>query len=308
MADAADLERRARKSSKGGFIQFFLGGDDEDAHDLYNQAANIYKQQQQWQDAYRCYLEAANLGEKKNEFIFAASNLIEASNALLKQNEHTTEHIDLLLRASGLYNRQGRFAQSGRILKNAADAFEARGDHKNAIDFYLKSSEFYELDEFGKVSASQVRMKYAELASQHSGKYTEAIKIYESEAHKSLGNQLLQYGAKDTFLKAGLLHLAACDATDAQIAFNKYGAADPKFTTSREGRFLKALIDACDAEDHDMFQKAVVDYDGISRLDPWKVHMLVKIRETLPKSHVDVGSVPAGHPVEDDPDEHIDLT
>ncbi|GFE54817.1 WW domain containing protein [Babesia ovis] len=300
MDNPADIERKARKSSKGGLMQFFFGGDDEDAHDLFNQAANMYKQQKQWKDAARCYTEAAKIGEKKSEFIFAASNLVDAANALVKDNEHTTEHIELLTRAANIYNRQGRFSQSGRILKNAAEAFEQKGDHNNAIDLYLKASDYYELDEFGKVAGSQTRMKYAELASQYAGKYTEAIKIYETEGHKNLKNQLLQYGVKDIFLKAGLLHLAACDATDAQIAFTKYEAADPKFASSREGRFLKALIDACEAEDAAMFQQAVVEYDGISRLDPWKVQMLVKIKESLPQVRGEVGAPPAME------EEHID--
>ncbi|GIX63192.1 SNAP protein, putative [Babesia caballi] len=250
MSTAADIEKKARKSTKG-LLQFFFGSSQEDAHDLFNQAANLYKQQQQWKDAARCYLEAASRGEKEKEHIFAASNLVEAANALLKSDEHTVEHIDPLMRAANLYNCQGRFSQSGRIMKNAAEDFEARGDHLNAIQFYLKAAEYYELDEFGKVAGSQARMKYAELASQHTEKYTEAIRvsfrgvaetvvqIYETEGNKNLKNQLLQYGVKDIFLKAGLLHLVACDATDAQIAYTKYTAADAKFATSREGRFLK---------------------------------------------------------------------
>ncbi|ORM41685.1 Choline-phosphate cytidylyltransferase [Babesia sp. Xinjiang] len=303
MNDAADLERRARKSSKG-FLQFFFGGDDEDAHDLFNQAANIYKQQKQWKDAARCFLEAATIGEKKNEHVFAASNLVDAANAILKNDEHSVEHLEVLMRAANLYNRQGRFSQSGRIMKNAADDFEAKGDHVNAIECYLKASEFYELDEFGKVAGSQARLKYAELASQYAGKYTEAIKIYETEGHKNLKNQLLQYGVKDIFLKAGLLHLAACDVTDAQIAYTKYTTADSKFASSREGRFLKAIIDACDAEDAEMFQQAIVEFDAISKLDPWKVQILVKIKATLPQERGKVGAPSSMLPQGDDYDEH----
>ncbi|GBE60633.1 soluble N-ethylmaleimide-sensitive factor attachment protein [Babesia ovata] len=176
MTTAADIERKARKSSKGLF-QFIFGGADEDAHDLFNQAANLYKQQRQWKDAARCYLEAAAKGEKENEHMFAASNLVEAANAILKNDEHTVEHIDPLMRAASIYNKQGRFAQSGRIMKIAAEEFEAKADHLNAIDFYQKAAEFYELDEFGKVAGSQARLKYAELASQYAEKYTDAIRV-----------------------------------------------------------------------------------------------------------------------------------
>lgn len=87
------------------------------------------------------------------------------------------EHIDVLMRAANLYNAQGRFAQSGRILSNAADGFRERGYHKNAIDLYYKAAEFYELDEYGKVACSQIRMKYADLVSQYTEKYTEAIRV-----------------------------------------------------------------------------------------------------------------------------------
>ncbi|KAK1443634.1 tetratricopeptide repeat domain containing protein [Babesia gibsoni] len=276
MLTPEELERKAKKNVRS-FLQLIFGKDDEEAQELYNQAGNLYKQQKRWSDAVRCYMSAAKIAEKDNEPIFAASNLVEAANAMLKDDPHTMEHLDPLLQAANLYSSQGRFSQSGRILKNAAESFEERGDHKRAIELYSKSAEFYDLDEFGKVACSQIRLKYADLVSQYSDKYTEAIKIYETEAYKNLKNQLLRYGTKDIFIKSGLLHIVTGDATDAQIAFDKYSAADPKFPSSREGRFLKSLIDACEAEDAAGFQHAVEEFDGISKLDPWKVHILVKV-------------------------------
>ncbi|KAK1939836.1 putative SNAP protein [Babesia divergens] len=308
MSSPEELERKAKKSTKGLF-QYIFGSGDDDAQDLFNQAANLYKQRKQWKDAARCYLEAAAIGEREKDTIFAASNLVEAANAMQKDDEYTLEHIDVLMRAANLYNAQGRFAQSGRILSNAADGFRERGDHKNAIDLYYKAAEFYELDEYGKVACSQIRMKYADLVSQYTEKYTEAIRIYETEGYKNLKNQLLQYGVKDIFLKAGLLHVAGCDATDAQIAFDKYSAAEPKFAASREGRFLKAIIDACEAEDATQFQQVVEEFDSISKLDPWKVHVLVKIKATLPGTHDGVGAPRLDADEQNgDSDEHVDLT
>ncbi|AFZ80632.1 soluble nsf attachment protein SNAP, putative [Theileria equi strain WA] len=283
MSTPQELEKKARSSAKSLF-SFIFGSNSDEAQDLYNQAGNQYKQLHQWKDAARCFQEAANIGEKNKDMLFAASNLVEASNALLKFDSNSLDHVDPLIRATTIYNTQGRFAQSGRILKKAAEHFEENSDPENAIKFYKKAAESFELDEYGKTSGSQCLLKFADLSSLHpdlpslkSNAYIDAIKIYEEEGKKNTRNSLLQYGVRDLFLKAGLLHILAVDITDARIAHKKYINTDPKFENSREDKFLNGLIEAYEALDVAEFTKILRDYDGISKLDPWKISILSKV-------------------------------
>lgn len=46
MSSPEELERKAKKSTKGLF-QYIFGSGDDDAQDLFNQAANLYKQRKQ---------------------------------------------------------------------------------------------------------------------------------------------------------------------------------------------------------------------------------------------------------------------
>ncbi|RQX71727.1 soluble NSF attachment protein [Toxoplasma gondii CAST] len=88
-------------------------------------------------------------------------------------------------------------------------------------------------------------------------------------------------GAKDFYLKALVLLLSSGDAVSAQIALERYVARDPRFEGSREGRLATALVAAMQEGDAEAFTAALDDFDRISKLDPWKIHFLLKAKRRL---------------------------
>ena len=54
------------------------------------------------------------------------------------------------------------------------------------------------------------------------------------------------------------------------------------FAAAREGKLLADLITAFKDADGDGFSNAVYNYDQISKLDPWKTTVLLKV-----KAHID---------------------
>mmetsp|Transcript_20740 Transcript_20740/g.17323 ORF Transcript_20740/g.17323 Transcript_20740/m.17323 type:complete len:83 (+) Transcript_20740:363-611(+) len=79
----------------------------------------------------------------------------------------------------------------------------------------------FEMDEYSKAPHSQCMLKVAELSAEV-GKYEDAAKIFEKEGEKALHNSMLQFGAREHFLKAGIMWMCAGDPVTASIAVERY--------------------------------------------------------------------------------------
>merc|ERR1712224_503602 len=111
--------------------------------------------------------------------------------------------------------------------------------------------------------------------------YSRAAELFEKEGEKALQNTLLQYGAKDHFFNAGILHLALGDSVSVEIAVDRYCASDPKFAASREGKLLSDLSAAFKGQDADGFVEKLAEFDEITPLDAWKIEFLNKAKGHL---------------------------
>ena len=61
----------------------------------------------------------------------------------------------------------------------------------------------------------------------------------------------------------------------------KYENQDATFSSTREAKFLKALLEAVEGGDQELFTGAVVEFDQITKLDNWKTGMLLKIKRSI---------------------------
>lgn len=61
----------------------------------------------------------------------------------------------------------------------------------------------------------------------------------------------------------------------------KYSNQDATFTSTREAKFVSALIEAVEAGDQESFTGAVVEFDQVTKLDNWKTGMLLKIKRGI---------------------------
>merc|ERR1719343_851567 len=127
----------------------------------------------------------------------------------------------------------------------------------------------FELDDHATSNFTKCNLKAAEYAARD-GDLEEAIQIFEAEGEKALQNALLQYGAKDHFLRAGILHLCRGDSVTVNLAVEKYRSLDPRFAGSREGDLLGGLAEAFENQDVEAFVDKLGEYDTVTTLDPWK--------------------------------------
>eukprot|EP01068_Selenidium_serpulae_P006483 Selendium_serpulae@DN4406_c0_g1_i1.p1 len=91
----------------------------------------------------------------------------------------------------------------------------------------------------------------------------------------------MQFGAKEHFLKAGILYLAKGDSVDCKIACDRYDSQDPRFASSREGKLFRALVEAHEQQDVEAFSSALKEFDSLSPIDSWKVHFLYNVKQQL---------------------------
>lgn len=61
----------------------------------------------------------------------------------------------------------------------------------------------------------------------------------------------------------------------------KYSTQDTTFSSTREAKFLQALIEAVEAGDSEAYTGAVVEFDQVTKLDNWKTNILLKIKRSI---------------------------
>jgi alpha-soluble NSF attachment protein len=280
-----------KKLNKGGFFSFLSGGSKlDEAQELYQKAANQFKLAHEWNDAADCYVQYAMCSSKLGIASDEANGYVEAANCLKRIS--TANSLEWYNKAIALFSNSGRYGQAAKQLRNVAEMLEQDEQLEKAVDFFQRAVDMYMMDEHSKSNMSQCSIKVAELSARL-GKYEEAAKGFEKEGEKSLSNNLLQFGAREHFLKAGILYLAAGDPVTATIACDRYHQMDPRLEGTRESELLKGLTSACVENDLDAFLAAVQRYDSISRLDPWKTQILVVAKGKLAggTSHSAAGEV-----------------
>jgi alpha-soluble NSF attachment protein len=184
----------------------------------------------------------------------------------------------------------GRLTQAAKLCKECAELYEneevavtgSKSAIVLAIETYEQAAELFEMED-GKSQAGQCQAKVAELCSAalDPPDLIRAAKIYDDLGRKCLESNLLKFNAKGHFLQAILCHLANSDAIGAQQAMQRYEGVDYTFSESREGKFCRQLIDCVEGFDVEGFGTACYEYDRISKLDPWKTSMLVKVKRSI---------------------------
>jgi len=71
------------------------------------------------------------------------------------------------------------------------------------------------------------------------------------------------------------------DTVAAKRNMAKYATQDNSFPSTREAKFVNALIDAVEQGDPEAFTGCVVEFDSVTKLDNWKTNILLKIKRSI---------------------------
>jgi len=279
------------KLTPGFFGKLFSSKDtrEEEAIDLLNSAANIYKIRKNWRKAGETYEEIADLEVKQG----SNTAYVQYQNAAHcysfvdkgKQNENLDKAIDSC-------EKTGKCMQAGKIAKQIASELEENLDYTNAIDKYKKAAEYFAAENQNTKSLQQqCLLKVADLMciTNHKDMFSEAPKIYEKIGMQYLTVPLLKSSAKDMFFKNVLCYIAKKDEVTADVNLKKYLLEDPTFDDTRDSKLLKALI-KCITEPYDVegFKKEVQSYKTVKELDKWKINMFALALKNIEKEEDDI--------------------
>ncbi|EGU76160.1 soluble NSF attachment protein [Fusarium oxysporum f. sp. albedinis] len=274
------MAQKQLQSAGGGFS--FFGGREEkyqEAADLFTQAANAFKMQQQNLEAGKAFEQAAQVQtDKLKEPDDAANTLVDAFKAYRKDDPQAAARC--LNIAVDRYCAKGNFRRAASHKENLGELYEVElGDAKSAIECYELAATWYEGDNAAAL-ANKLWLKVADVAAIE-GDYYKAIEKYERVAEQSINNNLMKYSVKDYLLKAGICHLASGDLVAAQRALEKYRDMDPSFGAQREHQLLTDLCEAIEAKSQEQFTDRLYQFDQISKLDKWKTTILVRVKNQI---------------------------
>lgn len=178
----------------------------------------------------------------------------------------------------------GRLTQAAKLSKEVAEIFEndEEANISLAIENYEQAAELFGTEQ-SRSQQSQCMAKVAELCSAalDPPDLLRAAQIYDKLGRECLESNLLKFNAKGYFLQSVMCHLANGDSIGATQAVQKYENLDYTFSDAREGKFARQLIECVENYDPEGFATACFEYDRITKLDPWKTSMLVKVKRTI---------------------------
>ncbi|KAF8560318.1 TPR-like protein [Imleria badia] len=250
----------------------------EEAGDLYQQAANAFKLDKEFRDAGDAFAREAECRERCKEVNEAANAWWNAAKAY--KRGYPDLAIQALSQTITHLTTSGRFRQAADREKEIAQIYQHElSDIRKACDSLERAGDWYAQED----ATATANACYKDAADLHAEleEYPQAIQRYEQVADQSLASALTKYSVKEYWLKACLCALAMKDSVTAKRNIQKYMSQDPTFASTREYKFVNAIIDAIQAEDQQAFTGCVVEYDQVTKLDNWKTTILLKIKHTI---------------------------
>jgi len=284
-----------KKLNSGGLLKswIFGGNPQDEALDLYNQAANLFKMSKSWKEAAETFKKMVELNLRMNNQYEAATNFINASNAY-KQATMADEVVKCLEEASGIYTILGKFTQAAKTLKDCGELMEKEEKWDKAIECFIKAADYYE-GENQKSTANGCFVKVSHLYASVKA-YDKAIKSFEKCLNLSIDDRLMTFSTKEYLFKALLCHLAGMNEPSVDIekvknAVVDYQELDVRFADTRECKLITTIINAFEEKDLKMYRSALKEYDQMTKFNQWMTNICLDIKVNLDKCLNDSGVI-----------------
>ena len=263
----------------------------EDALEYFEKAATQYKLAKRWRESAAAWDRCAEMQMKTDNPHEAASSNIEAAVMLKKCDrggaaERYRKAVDHYLGMNRLSMAAKFHKEVGDLCIEGADECMAKGEDKEAaemrreaLEAYQAAADLYDTEEQTSTS-NGLKQKAAELLGEER-EYIQAAELFERVGRDALKSNLLKFGAKDHLFKAGIMALCTGDTVRVGNSIDRYCGWDPAFDGTRECDLLRDLKDAFDLEDAPLFATKAKEFNDLSRLDPWKTSMLLRVRQLI---------------------------
>ena len=296
----------------------FGGGKDrfEDAAAVFNRAGMSFKAVRKWAEAARAYKRAAECHVKVKSESEAAMAYTECARAYVKAGDGKSAKNGRAPGERGGWRARdrrrrharavppaplppaaatevmehealarlvdaGRMSQAAKLYNELAELLEAEGMADVAIANYEKASDLF-VAENATSSSHKALIRVAHLcATLEPAELDKAADTFAKVAGECLSNNLLKFQAKGYFFNAFLCILARTDVVAADSALERFKEMDYTFPGSRECKLCEDVLQSFKDANADAFTDAIYNYDQISKLDPWKTTLLLKIKTAI---------------------------
>jgi alpha-soluble NSF attachment protein len=255
----------------------------EEAGDLFQQAANSFKLEKLFREAGDAFSKEAECRENCKEANEAANAWWNAAKAYKRGFPDLA--IQALTRTIVHLTQSGRFRQAADREKEIGQIYlQENNDLRKACESYVRAGEWYAQED----ATATANACYKDAADLHAEleEYPQAIARYEQVAEHSLTSALTKYSVKEYWLRASLCALAMGDTVTARRNMSKYTTQDVSFGSTREAKFINALVEIVEAGDDEAFTGAVYEFDQITKLDNGKTSILLKIKKNIQQDPV----------------------
>eukprot|EP00038_Savillea_parva_P007036 m.167459 g.167459 ORF g.167459 m.167459 type:complete len:293 (+) comp12828_c0_seq1:42-920(+) len=276
------LANAVKKANSKGFMGGMFsspGTKIEQAIEMCDEAANMFKMAKKWDRAADAYVQQAEFQQMvKNPFEAAACYKQAATMYKKGDVKRAVRPLEMTME---LFASISKFPQACKAAMDCGELLEKEVvDIPQAIGLYEKAVDYAQMDGQSQSSESKANVKLATLLAQ-TEEYARAVEIFESVAESMVDNNLLKFSCKEYYLKAGLCTLASGDHVGAKVKHERYESNAAYFRDSRESRLLIALADAMENEDVDEFTQTVKEYDAVAKLDGWMTQILLTIKKSM---------------------------
>lgn len=258
---------------------WFLGDPNqkyEEAADLYEKAANLYKIDGEWAKAGKAFTKSADCFLKIGNNYEASSSFVKAGKCFKKIDIERA--IQCLILASEGYYSLGRFPMAAGVQKLIGELCGAIGEQEREVVAYTLAAEYYNLGD-QTMSANEVYIRAAK-AQAILGRYIEAATIYERVAGGSIMEN--KWNVKSHLFAAGLCRiLHNPDSVAAENTIRRYEALDVTFGSTVECSLLKEISESLAVSDVGSFTEAVRDYSQRAPLGDWNTTLLIRIKDII---------------------------
>lgn len=267
---ATDL---TKQSTWSWFTNFFKDDKTYDAIENYEKAYNNYKIARNYEKAGDCQEHLGHLYNKK-PYEFHNAGTAYLKSAEMYRFVDTKKSISLLDESIKIFKENGKFINVARNHKLMGDIHKDANNIQSAINAYLTSYEFFELEKHK--SDAHDSLKDAIQLMLNNNEFEKVATYIEKMIKYKLS---LDYGFdyKKYCFDMLLIQLWAGDVVQFKRLMNMYSQVKKDFIKTNEYIYLNKLLDGYVRCDYDMFEDAMMSYDNIHPLSMWHKNLLVVV-------------------------------
>lgn len=181
--------------------------------------------------------------------------------------------------ATTLYNNNGNFAASAKLLEDISTLLEKQGLIEDAAEALRKAADCYEADVLP-FARKEALIRLAEFLAKHSV-YGEAGTIYEQVATEFLNNEKLRSRLMEYWYLAVFCKVGAGDIIDCRQSLEKYSMNQPEFERTREYRFCHSLLACWEGNDVVKLQENCQTFQKITPFNDWQLLVLESLYKRM---------------------------